>query len=73
MPDITAKYPEYSGYEIHKQWILAVGWSSQDELSIREDVIYRNVKDYLSVNLTYVIKNKKLSLVKQVIAKKQRE
>lgn len=44
MHDITADFPKYSEYEFHKQWILAEGWNSRNELNIKEDVLYKNVR-----------------------------
>jgi len=75
LPEDTtpAKYPEYDNYEVHRQWILAMGWTTQNELHIRIDTIYSNVKDYLRDDLIYTIKHDKLLFMKHTETKKPRE
>jgi len=70
--DGGSKYPEYKKFEFHKGWIFATGWDKRGELGVREDVLYRNIDDYIAIDYVYSVKDGRLRLVSWDLSKRRR-
>jgi len=67
--DITERYRDFAKYNLHKQWILAIGWDHKNDLKVKRIDFFDNISDYLSTDLLYTIKANTLHLLKQLTTK----